>query len=51
MDGLECIVRINRVEQAKYDKKLADRLAKEARANRTTQTVDIGQAKGIEVLK
>lgn len=51
MDGVERIVYINRLEQAKYDKKLAERKAKEVRANRTTQTVDIGQAKGIEVLK
>ena len=51
MDGLECIVRVNLSEQAKWDKKLADRKAKEARANRTTQTVDIGQVKGIAVLK
>ena len=51
MNGGQQIMNINAQAQAYYEQEKAERLAKEEKAKRTTQTVDIGQAKSVAVVQ
>lgn len=51
MHGGQQIMNINAQAQAHYEQEKAQRVAKETKAKRTNQTVDIGQAKGVPVVK